>query len=91
MLPSIIRKLKIISMILQRYIESVLLWERMKVFADDYLKRSLQIAGLLHDIAWQIVEAPANEHGKPVVLEGSDVLYTGKIIISWALWALQPS
>ncbi len=37
----------------------------------------LQIAGLLHDVAWQIVEAPANEHGKPVVLEGSDVLYTG--------------
>jgi hypothetical protein len=31
-------------------------------------------------LAWQVVEAPAQVHGKPVVLEGSDVLFTGREI-----------
>ncbi|VDK55481.1 unnamed protein product [Anisakis simplex] len=35
---------------------------------------------ILEELSWQVVEAPANEHGKPVVLEGSDVLFTGKEI-----------
>lgn len=40
--------------------------------------RMQEISGLLSDLSWQLFEAPENEHGKPVVLEGSDVLFTGK-------------
>lgn len=39
-----------------------------------------EISSLLGQLAWQVVETPASEHGKDVVLEGSDVLYTGKEI-----------
>jgi len=42
--------------------------------------RSSEIKLILKDLAWQIVEAPETEHGKNVVLEGSDVLFTGKEI-----------
>lgn len=35
---------------------------------------------MLEELSWQVIEAPANDHGKPVVLEGSDVLFTGKEI-----------
>jgi dimethylargininase len=40
--------------------------------------RSAEIASVLRDLAWNVVEAPASEHGKSVVIEGSDVLYTGR-------------
>ncbi|KHN74693.1 N(G),N(G)-dimethylarginine dimethylaminohydrolase 1 [Toxocara canis] len=42
--------------------------------------RIQEISSVLEELSWQVVEAPANEHGKPVVLEGSDVLFTGKEI-----------
>lgn len=42
--------------------------------------RLQEIAALLEDLSWELVEAPTNEHGKPVALEGSDVLFTGKEI-----------
>uniref|UniRef100_A0AC34F7L9 Dimethylargininase n=1 Tax=Panagrolaimus sp. ES5 TaxID=591445 RepID=A0AC34F7L9_9BILA len=42
--------------------------------------RLQEIKGILKDLTWQIVEAPEQEHGKPVILEGSDVLFTGKEI-----------
>ncbi|VDP14305.1 unnamed protein product [Onchocerca flexuosa] len=38
-----------------------------------------EISNLLNQLAWQVIETPqASEHNKEVVLEGSDVLYTGK-------------
>ncbi|VIO89491.1 ATP-dependent DNA helicase, RecQ family protein [Brugia malayi] len=41
--------------------------------------RLLEISNLLNQLAWQVVETPqASEHNKEIVLEGSDVLYTGK-------------
>uniref|UniRef100_A0AC35EYF7 Dimethylargininase n=1 Tax=Panagrolaimus sp. PS1159 TaxID=55785 RepID=A0AC35EYF7_9BILA len=42
--------------------------------------RLQEIKGILKDLTWEIVEAPTEEHGKAVILEGSDVLYTGKEI-----------
>uniref|UniRef100_A0A915AHJ3 Dimethylargininase n=1 Tax=Parascaris univalens TaxID=6257 RepID=A0A915AHJ3_PARUN len=39
-----------------------------------------EITSVLEELSWQVIEAPANDHGKPVVLEGSDVLFTGKEI-----------
>lgn len=42
--------------------------------------RGSEIKLILKDLAWQIVEAPETEHGKNVILEGSDVLFTGKEI-----------
>uniref|UniRef100_A0A7E4USC4 Dimethylargininase n=1 Tax=Panagrellus redivivus TaxID=6233 RepID=A0A7E4USC4_PANRE len=42
--------------------------------------RHAEIKSVLRDLAWTIVEAPETEHGKAVILEGSDVLYTGKEI-----------
>ncbi|KAH7706115.1 NG,NG-dimethylarginine dimethylaminohydrolase 1 [Aphelenchoides avenae] len=42
--------------------------------------RNEEIERLLQDLAWNVVKTPAQEHGKAVVLEGSDVLYTGKEI-----------
>lgn len=42
--------------------------------------RSHEIKLILKDIAWQILETPELEHGKNVILEGSDVLFTGKEI-----------
>jgi hypothetical protein len=39
-----------------------------------------QFIGHLNTLAWQVVEAPAQVHGRPVVLEGSDVLFTGREI-----------
>jgi len=38
------------------------------------------VAQLLRGLTWDVHEAPKQEHGKPVVLEGSDVLYTGREI-----------
>uniref|UniRef100_A0A1I8F1C8 Dimethylargininase n=1 Tax=Wuchereria bancrofti TaxID=6293 RepID=A0A1I8F1C8_WUCBA len=41
--------------------------------------RLLEISNLLSQLAWQVVETPqASEHNREIVLEGSDVLYTGK-------------
>uniref|UniRef100_A0A0N5CTC0 Dimethylargininase n=1 Tax=Thelazia callipaeda TaxID=103827 RepID=A0A0N5CTC0_THECL len=42
--------------------------------------RFSEISSLLGQLSWQVVETPASEHGKDVVLEGSDVLYTGREI-----------
>ena len=39
-----------------------------------------EFIGHLNTLAWQVVEAPAQVHGRPVVLEGSDVLFTGREI-----------
>jgi dimethylargininase len=41
---------------------------------------NLQMAELLRSLAWDVHEAPKQEHGKTVLLEGSDVLYTGREI-----------
>lgn len=54
-----------------------LLW-KWKIQRCNYDR--LQISSLLNNLAWQVVEAPATAHGKEVVLEGSDVLFTGKEI-----------
>lgn len=35
---------------------------------------------LLKELTWDVQEAPKQEHGRPVVLEGSDVLFTGREI-----------
>lgn len=35
---------------------------------------------MLPNFVFATIETPQQEHGKPVVLEGSDVLYTGKEI-----------
>ncbi|KAI1723415.1 N(G),N(G)-dimethylarginine dimethylaminohydrolase 1 [Ditylenchus destructor] len=35
---------------------------------------------IVRELAWNVVETPQQEHGKTVVLEGSDVLFTGKEI-----------
>ncbi|OZC07976.1 hypothetical protein X798_04972 [Onchocerca flexuosa] len=41
------------------------------------------ISNLLNQLAWQVIETPqASEHNKEVVLEGSDVLYTGKEVVA---------
>lgn len=42
--------------------------------------RANEFIGHLNTLAWQVVEAPAQVHGRPVVLEGSDVLFTGREI-----------
>uniref|UniRef100_A0AC34QNA0 Dimethylargininase n=1 Tax=Panagrolaimus sp. JU765 TaxID=591449 RepID=A0AC34QNA0_9BILA len=42
--------------------------------------RSQEIKLLLRDLAWKTLDTPETEHGKTVVLEGSDVLFTGKEI-----------
>jgi len=42
--------------------------------------RVAEIQSILASLAWDVAEAPQQEHGKPVVLEGSDVLYTGREI-----------
>uniref|UniRef100_A0A915PLJ3 ATP-dependent DNA helicase n=1 Tax=Setaria digitata TaxID=48799 RepID=A0A915PLJ3_9BILA len=43
--------------------------------------RLLEISNLLSQLAWQVIETPrTSDHNKEVVLEGSDVLYTGKEI-----------
>lgn len=39
-----------------------------------------EILSILRELVWDVVEAPPQEHNKPVVLEGSDVFYTGKEI-----------
>uniref|UniRef100_A0A0R3RRP9 Dimethylargininase n=1 Tax=Elaeophora elaphi TaxID=1147741 RepID=A0A0R3RRP9_9BILA len=41
--------------------------------------RLLEIGNLLNQLAWQVVETPQfSENNKEIVLEGSDLLYTGK-------------
>ena len=42
--------------------------------------RISEIRLMLKELTWSIVDTPEKEHGKTVVLEGSDVLYTGKEI-----------
>ncbi|CAD5229797.1 unnamed protein product [Bursaphelenchus okinawaensis] len=42
--------------------------------------RTAEVASYLRDIVWQIVETPEKENNKEVVLEGSDVVFTGKEI-----------
>jgi N-dimethylarginine dimethylaminohydrolase len=39
-----------------------------------------EIKSVLKDLTWNIEETPEQEHGKAVILEGSDVLFTGKEI-----------
>jgi hypothetical protein len=38
------------------------------------------MAQLLRGLTWDVQMTPKQEHGKPVVLEGSDVLFTGREI-----------
>ena len=38
----------------------------------------LQIAEIVREFAWQLLETPEHEGSKTVVLEGSDVLNTGR-------------
>ncbi|KAI6204532.1 hypothetical protein M3Y94_00685600 [Aphelenchoides besseyi] len=42
--------------------------------------RTKEIAEIVREFAWQLIECPEQERGKNVVLEGSDVVYTGKEI-----------
>ena len=42
--------------------------------------RANEFISHLNILAWQVVEAPTQLHGRQVVLEGSDVLFTGKEI-----------
>ncbi|VDD92954.1 unnamed protein product [Enterobius vermicularis] len=42
--------------------------------------RDKEISRILGELAWEVVETPETFNGKPVVLEGSDVLYTGREI-----------
>jgi hypothetical protein len=42
--------------------------------------RTKEIAEIIREFSWQLLETPEQENGKNVVLEGSDVLYTGKEI-----------
>ncbi|KAI6192152.1 Dimethylargininase [Aphelenchoides bicaudatus] len=42
--------------------------------------RTKEIAEIAREFAWQLLEAPEQENGKNVIIEGSDVLYTGKEI-----------
>ena len=44
------------------------------------VSRIPEIRAVLRDLTWQILETPETENGKPVILEGSDVLFTGKEI-----------
>uniref|UniRef100_A0A1I7W8J3 Recep_L_domain domain-containing protein n=1 Tax=Heterorhabditis bacteriophora TaxID=37862 RepID=A0A1I7W8J3_HETBA len=39
-----------------------------------------QLVKILSDLSWNVVECPQNKNGRTVVLQGSDVLFTGKEI-----------
>uniref|UniRef100_A0A0N5AUJ2 Dimethylargininase n=1 Tax=Syphacia muris TaxID=451379 RepID=A0A0N5AUJ2_9BILA len=42
--------------------------------------RAAEVSRILAELTWEVIESPATFNGKPVVLEGSDVLFTGKEI-----------
>ncbi|KAI3418890.1 hypothetical protein GPALN_007988 [Globodera pallida] len=44
------------------------------------ISRTNEFVTALNSLAWQVVEAPMQIHGRPVILEGSDVVFTEREI-----------